>query len=64
MGPEIFSISHAYPERVVKLHFFACTIAGSPTPVLGQELRWVTRAELPTLEFPPADRELIVQLSR
>jgi 8-oxo-dGTP diphosphatase len=63
VGPEIFSISHAYPERVVTLHFFACTIKGDPKPLLGQELRWVARNELRTLEFPPADYELIAKLS-
>jgi hypothetical protein len=27
--------------------------------MLGQEMRWVPREELETLEFPPADAELI-----
>jgi 8-oxo-dGTP diphosphatase len=64
VGHEIYSVSHKYPERIVTLHFFACTIAGDPVPVLGQELRWVPRSELRALEFPPADRELIAMLSR
>lgn len=60
---EILSTSHAYPERVVELHFFACALRGEPTPALGQELRWVPRAELRALDFPPADHELIARLS-
>ena len=28
-------------------------------PLLGQEMRWVARDELRSLEFPPADDELI-----
>lgn len=63
VGDEVFQISHAYPDRVVELHFFACTLTGEPRPMLGQEVRWVTRDELPTLEFPPADEELIRRLS-
>jgi 8-oxo-dGTP diphosphatase len=61
---EVFSTAHAYPERLVELHFFACTLRGQPTPVLGQEVRWVPRSDLTALEFPPADDELIALLSR
>ena len=64
VGPEVFSTSHAYLERVVELHFFACTLKGEPAPALGQEVRWVPRAALRQLEFPPADGALITQLSQ
>jgi 8-oxo-dGTP diphosphatase len=63
VGAEIYSITHTYPERVVELHFFACTLAGVPHPRLGQEMRWVARGDLRTLNFPEADAELIAQLS-
>jgi len=59
IGSEIFTTTHAYPERLVELHFIRCEVDGTPRPLLGQELRWVTREELPSLEFPPADDELI-----
>jgi 8-oxo-dGTP diphosphatase len=59
VGAEIFSTTHAYPERSVELHFFRCELHGEPRPMLGQEMRWVRREELETLEFPPADAELI-----
>ena len=58
-GAEILSVSHDYPERTVELHFVACRLIDVPTPLLGQEMRWVTRAELRELDFPPADAELI-----
>ena len=63
VGPEIFSIVHTYPERSVELHFFACTLKGEPCAAFAQELRWVPRAELRSLDFPPADRELIELLA-
>jgi len=63
VGNEVFSITHAYPDRTVELHFFRCEIAGDPVPQLGQAMRWVPREELSTLEFPPADAELIRTLS-
>jgi mutator protein MutT len=62
VGAEIFTITHAYTERTVELHFRRCTIAGEPKTLLGQEMRWVAREELHTLEFPAADRELIEKL--
>lgn len=62
VGAEIFTITHAYPERVVELHFRECSLNGVPVPQIGQEMRWVRRAELSTLEFPEADRELIEML--
>lgn len=62
VGPEIFVISHDYPDRTVELHFLTCTVLGVPEPQLGQEMRWVPRAELGTLQFLPADAPLIDRL--
>lgn len=62
VGPEILRTTHTYPERSVELRFFRCEPAGDPKPMLGQQLRWVRREELASLEFPPADRELIAML--
>ncbi len=59
----LLHVEHAYPERIVALHFFRARLSGQPRPMLGQELRWATRAELGSLDFPPADAELIGVLS-
>lgn len=59
IGDEIYAVTHAYAERTVELHFRACSLLGEPSPQLGQEMRWVKRADLAALEFPEADRELI-----
>ena len=58
-GREVLATEHAYPERVVELHFIECALVGEPRPMLGQEMRWVARHDLRTLTFPPADDELI-----
>jgi 8-oxo-dGTP diphosphatase len=58
-----YAATHAYPERTVELHFYRCTFAGEPTPMNGQQLRWVPRGELATLPFPEADAELITRLA-
>ncbi len=63
-GPEIFSCVHHYPERSVELHFLRGAIRGDVHPLLGQEIRWVTREDLAALEFPPADELLVRRLVR
>jgi mutator protein MutT len=64
VGAEVFTTTHKYEDRRVELHFLRCRLLGDPTPQLGQEMRWVSRVELATLEFPPADAELIRILTR
>lgn len=64
VGEEIFTTTHQYPGRIVELHFFRCEIAGEAVPQQGQEMQWVPRAGLASLEFPPADAALIARLSR
>ena len=63
VGAQILQCAHDYPERTVELHFFDCQLVGEPSPMLGQEMRWVRRADLRSLQFPPADDELIALLS-
>jgi 8-oxo-dGTP diphosphatase len=60
----LLSVVHSYAERTVELHFFRCALAGDPRPLLGQQMRWVSRQEMKTLDFPPADAELIQVLTR
>jgi len=62
VGKLEFQTTHAYPERTVSLFFYRCTLQGQPRPVLGQQIRWVTREELAALGLPPADEELVRRL--
>jgi mutator protein MutT len=64
IADELFTTTHAYPDRHVELHFFRCEVVGDPSPQLGQGMRWVARSELRSLEFPPADAELIAILTQ
>ena len=61
---EVLTTTYDYVDRRVELHFLRCVIEGEPAPQQGQEMRWVSREELITLELPPADAELIRILSR
>jgi mutator protein MutT len=64
VGALVFSTRHAYPERDVELHFYACALDGEPIPQLGQQMQWVPRDMLGSLEFPPADAQLIERLMK
>lgn len=63
VGAEILVTEHEYPAKRVRLHFRRCVIAGEPEPMLGQEMRWITRDEMKALQFPEADRDLIEMLT-
>ena len=62
VGEMIHTVTHAYPEKTVELYFYRCELSGEPKPMIGQEMRWVSRHELTTLPFPEADRDLIAHL--
>ena len=64
IGTEVLTVTHDYPDRSVELHFLSCRLLNSPIAMLGQEMRWVARTDLPSLPFPPADDELIKLLTR
>jgi mutator protein MutT len=64
VGSEMLAVTHHYAERSVELHFLACELTAEPAPLLGQEMRWVARHELRSLQFPEADDELIALLER
>ena len=59
VGDRILVTRHAYPERSVELHFFGAELLDPPVPQIGQEMRWVPRADLASLELPDADADLI-----
>lgn len=64
IGELLFETTHAYPDVTVALYFYRCRLAGDPQPLLGQDMRWVARADLASLGFPAADAELIEMLMR
>jgi len=64
VGERIETIEWQYPDKRVRLVFFRCDVRGEPRPLEGQEMAWVTPAELARYEFPPADAALIQRLRR
>lgn len=62
----IDSVVHEYPEKTIRLTLISCSPkSGSiPRALEHQQIRLVTLDEMDTLDFAPADRELIEKLSR
>jgi mutator protein MutT len=58
----VLETTHTYPDRTVTLFFYRCDLLGVATPMIGQQMEWVAKAELSALPFPPADDELIKKL--
>ena len=56
-------ITHAYPEKTVRLKFFICRLArGEPQPLGCAAVKWVGKSELEHHEFPAADAKLLEKL--
>lgn len=65
IGPEIHRFVHPYPDRDVRLYFFAAQIiTGEPQALDVADLRWVKVSELFDYQFPEADRFLLEQLRK
>ncbi|HEX5532089.1 MAG TPA: 8-oxo-dGTP diphosphatase MutT [Methylomirabilota bacterium] len=63
VGELLDTVDWVYPDKTVRLRFFRCALRGDARPAEGQEIAWVTPAELRAYEFPPADAGLVERLS-
>jgi len=56
-------VIHEYPDLTVRLTLFNAAIAeGTPKLLEHNDLRWITVQEIDTLEFCPADEEILKKL--
>lgn len=61
-APLTFAIHEEPGLRIVLLFFAAALGESQPHALEGQEIAWVTTAELPSFPTPPADAEFIEML--
>ena len=64
VGQRILVTTHAYDERTVELHFYETRLLGTPTPQLGQPMRWASREELASTRLPGGRRGSSSRCSR
>ena len=63
VGDLFKEITHAYPEKTVRLKFFICRLEnGEPRPLGCAAVRWAGKLELEDYEFPEADAKLLEKL--
>ena len=56
-------VIHEYPDLMVRLILFnAVIVEGTPKLLEHHDLRWITTAEIDTLDFCPADEEILKKL--
>ncbi len=65
VGARYKAVSHEYTDRIVALYFYwARIVKGTPKPIGCRAFKWVHPRELLDYTFPPADTELILELSK
>ncbi|MSR42758.1 MAG: 8-oxo-dGTP diphosphatase MutT [Pedosphaera sp.] len=63
VGALFDEVTHAYPEKTVRLKFYFCRwLQQEPRPLHCHAVGWITRDELIRYEFPAADATLLEKL--
>ena len=63
VGKLFESVTHAYPEKTVRLKFFVCRLErGEPRRLGCAAFKWISAAELDHYQFPAADTKLLEKL--
>ena len=63
VGEKRMELIHEYPDLTVRLSLFDASIPeGEPQRLEHNDIRWITVEEIDTLEFCPADQEIIEKL--
>ena len=58
-------VIHEYPDLTVRLRLYHAAIAeGVPQLLEHHDMKWITVSEIDTLEFCPADEEILAQLKK
>lgn len=60
----IDSVVHEYPEKTIRLTLIECNPknGSEPQALEHQEIRWITAETIRSIDFCPADRELVRKL--
>lgn len=63
VGSVFMEVDHEYPDLKVHLTLFhAAILEGPPQMLEHNDIRWITRSEIPQYTFCPADETILVQL--
>ncbi|MDR2456277.1 MAG: (deoxy)nucleoside triphosphate pyrophosphohydrolase [Deltaproteobacteria bacterium] len=64
-GRKLWQAVHRYPEKEIRLIFLSARLlSGEPEAKVHAEIRWARLEELAGLDFCPADRGMVSELTR
>ena len=65
VGEEFMAVTHTYPDVTVNLTLFNATIKeGSPKRLEHNDIKWITKEEIPFYDFCPADVEILRKIQQ
>lgn len=60
VGDIFTQVIHEYPDILIRLTLFHCTIAeGTPSLLEHNDLKWILPEEIPQFDFCPADKDIL-----
>lgn len=60
VGEIFIQVIHEYPDILIRLTLFHCTIAeGTPKLLEHNDLKWILPEEIPNFDFCPADKDIL-----
>ena len=65
VGDIFTQVVHEYPDILIRLTLFHCTIAeGTPKLLEHHDLKWILPAEIPHFDFCPADKDILALIRK
>ena len=65
VGGQFLQEYHDYPDMLIRLTLFHCTIpSGAPQALEHKDLRWIPPSQIGDFEFCPADRDFLNEIQR
>ena len=60
VGDIFTQVVHEYPDILIRLTLFNCTVAqGTPRLLEHNDLKWISPEEIPNFDFCPADKDIL-----
>lgn len=65
VGDIFTQVVHEYPDILIRLSLFHCTIAeGTPKLLEHNDLKWIHPCEIPNFDFCPADKDILTLIQK
>jgi len=65
VGEPFMQVIHEYPDILIRLTLFHCTIpTGYPQALEHNDIRWIHPSQISDFEFCPADRDILAEITR